>query len=732
MSVFAAWGRFVFRRRIAVLVTSVLLLAVSGLLVARGGTLSAVITADVESVRALSLLERELPRPGKSSFQLVFQSKTLLATDAEFQADLLGAIAELAKDPRVAAVIPPRALPPPLAAARMSTDGHGAIVEVWLKDDLQKAGPTYAALRAKVKPRVLSVLATGPLAEQEDFDRVLEQDLVKAELVSVPLTAFVLLAVFGSVVATLLPVGIGLFAVLGGVAALFTLSRVTPVSPYAMNVVTLIGLGVAIDYSLFIVSRFREELARGASTEDAVVEAVATSGRAVAFAGLAVTIGLAGLLFYRGMFLDVIGIAAAIVVALSVLFALTSLPALLGVLGPRVDRLRIPLVKVSSESPFYRRVAARVMEHPVLVLLPTLALLVAAGLPFFGIRTANSDVTVLPTTAEARQGYDELAKGFPGQDPSPIVVLVQFPGNPLEASRIGALHDLVTTLRARPGVLRVDAPVAFDPRLPKEVEAQLLAAPRAALPPELAGMIGAMVGPTTALVTVRSAHPPTSEETRALVKGLRASPVVGDGRLVITGRTAVDLDLFEFVKQRTPRTVGFVMGMTFVVLLFALRSVLLPLKAVVMNVLSITASFGALVWVFQRGHLSSVLRFTPGPIEPVLPVLLFCLVFGLSMDYEVLLLTRMQEEWDHSADNRRAVAEGLAKSAPLITSAAVIMVVVFAAFAMARVVLIQAIGLGMALAVALDATLVRTLVVPATMRLFGDANWWAPSFLRRR
>ncbi len=245
-------------------------------------------------------------------------------------------------------------------------------------------------------------------------------------------------------------------------------------------------------------------------------------------------------------------------------------------------------------------------------------------------------------------------------------------------------------------------------------------------------MITAMVGPTTVLVTVRSTHPPASEETRALVKGLRASPLVGDGRLVVTGRTAVDLDLFEYVKQRTPRTVGFVMGMTFVVLLFALRSVLLPLKAVVMNVLSITASFGALVWVFQRGHLSSVLRFTPGPIEPVLPVLLFCLVFGLSMDYEVLLLTRMQEEWDHSGDNRRAVAEGLAKSAPLITSAAVIMVVVFAAFAMARVVLIQAIGLGMALAVALDATLVRTLVVPATMRLFGDANWWAPSFLRRR
>lgn len=732
MSLFAAWGRFVFRHRVAVLVASVLALIASAVLVVRGGTLSAVITADVESVRALSLLERELPRPGKSRFDLVFRSATLRATDPSFAAELGAAIAPLAKDPRVAAVIPPSALPPALAQARLSADGGGALVEVWLRDDLMTAGPHYAALRALVKTSTLTVIAAGPLAEQEDFNKVLEQDLQRAELVSVPLTAFVLLAVFGSVVATLLPVGIGLFAVLGGVAALFSLSRVTPVSPYAMNVVTLIGLGVAIDYSLFIVTRFREELGRGASTEDAVVTAVATAGRAVAFAGVAVTIGLAGLLFYRGMFLDVIGVAAAIVVALSVLFAMSSLPALLGVLGPRVDRLRVPLPRVSSESPFYRRVAARVMDHPVLVLLPTLALLVAAGIPFGKIRTANSDVTVLPTSAEARRGYDELAQGFPGQDPSPVVVLVQFPGNPLEPARVGALHDFVVALRARPGVVRVDAPVAFDPRLPKEVEAQTLAAPRAMLPPELAGMLSAMVGPTTALVTVRSAHPPTSDETRALVKALRANAVVSDGKVLVTGRTAVDVDLFEFVKQRTPKTVGFVMGMTFVVLLFALRSVLLPLKAVAMNVLSITASFGALVWVFQEGHLSSVLKFTPGPIEPVLPVLLFCLVFGLSMDYEVLLLTRMQEEWDESGDNRRAVAEGLAKSAPLITSAAVIMVVVFAAFAMARVVLIQAIGLGMALAVALDATLVRTLIVPATMRLFGDANWWAPRFLRKR
>jgi RND superfamily putative drug exporter len=239
------------------------------------------------------------------------------------------------------------------------------------------------------------------------------------------------------------------------------------------------------------------------------------------------------------------------------------------------------------------------------------------------------------------------------------------------------------------------------------------------------------VGDDLVVLAVTTAGAPESESARAVVRAIRSERRVGDGTLLVTGQTANDVDTTDFIVEHTPQAIVFVMAMTFVVLLLAFGSVLLPLKAVLMNLLSISASFGALVWIFQEGHLARLLAFEPRPLEPTLPVLLFCSVFGLSMDYEVLLLTRMQEEYERTGDNARAVAEGLERSGRLITSAAAIMVAVFVAFALARVVLVKAMGLGMALAVALDATLVRVLIVPATMRLFGDLNWWAPRFLRR-
>jgi RND superfamily putative drug exporter len=514
--------------------------------------------------------------------------------------------------------------------------------------------------------------------------------------------------------------------VAAGIAVIFGLSRLMPVTPYALNVTSLIGLGVAIDYSLFIVSRFREELAAGAEVERAVETAVATAGRAVAFSGLAVTIGLSGLVFYRGMFLDVIGIAAALVVLFAVLAALGPLPALLSLLGHRIDRWKLPRLALTGREEHWRRLGDAVMRHPLLVLVPVLAVLVAAGTPFMHIRTANSDVTVLPDETEARRGYEALAKDFPFRDPNPIVLVAKFPGDPRTMSRMVAIGRLSASLLDMPEVARVDGPVPMELLVDRVRALSLLANPPKDPPKEMQLLLEKTTGASIAVIAVKTKHGPIAPETRALLAELRTIGRVGDGELLVTGRTAADADLFEYVKSRTPRTVALVLGATFIVLLVALRSIALPIKAAFMNVVSIAASFGALVWVFQDGHLAGVLGFSPRPIEPVLPVLLFCLVFGLSMDYELLLLSRMQEEWRATADNRRAVIEGMAKTSQLITSAAAIMVVVFAAFAAARVVLIKAIGLGMALAVALDATVVRSLVVPATMRLLGDWNWWSP------
>ncbi len=338
---------------------------------------------------------------------------------------------------------------------------------------------------------------------------------------------------------------------------------------------------------------------------------------------------------------------------------------------------------------------------------------------------------MLPARIESRQGYDLLQSQFPREDRSQFNVVVQYPdGSPLAPARVGALYDLSRRLGAIPGVLRVESIVNLDPSLDRAAY-QRLYAPGGNPPAPAQDAITRTIGPHIATLTLYSALPGSGDAAREIVRQVRAQRAVADGQLLVSGRTANDIDTIAQIRGDTPAALLFVMLATYLVLFLLLGSVVLPLKAVLMNLLSITASFGALVWVFQQGHLSGLLHFTPGSIDPSVPVLLFCIVFGLSMDYEVLLLSRIQEEYLRSGDNTHAVAAGLERSGRLITGAAAIMVGVFAAFGLADVIIIKSIGLGMALAVALDATIVRALIVPATMRLLGDRNWWAPRPLAR-
>ncbi|HEV2249302.1 MAG TPA: MMPL family transporter, partial [Candidatus Limnocylindria bacterium] len=513
-------------------------------------------------------------------------------------------------------------------------------------------------------------------------------------------------------------------------------------SQYALNIVTLIGLGVAIDYSLFIVNRFREELARGRTVDDAIARSMATAGRAITFSGLTVAIGLAGMFFYQGTFLASMGYAGALVVAIAVFYGLTFLPAVLAILGPRVNSLRLselwrrlrgrPISAAERGPGLWHRLAVAVMARPLAVLIPVLVFILLAGSPFLRLRLANGDVDMLPPAAESRAAYHTLLEQFPNQDQNQFQVVVHYTNgsDPLGAGNVSALYDLSRKVAAVPGVLRVASVVDLDPAIGKPQYA-LMYADRAALPPAVQEGIRQSIGKDIAVLTAYSAKPISSDEARAQLKDIRAIAAPPGAELLVTGFTAYDVDAISFILGKTPAAVTFVVLATYIVLFLLLGSVVLPLKAVLMNFLSISASFGALVWIFQDGHLSSLLSFTPSSIDPTLPVIMFCIVFGLSMDYEVLLLSRMQEEYTRTHDNRYAVAEGLERIGRLITGAAAIMVGVFLAFALAQVVIIKAIGLGMAIAVAIDATLVRALVVPATMRLLGDLNWWAPRPLAR-
>ena len=731
---FAGWGRLVYRRRWWVLGLSGLLLVASGFIASQGGKLqSGGLISTSESGRASELIERELPRSGGSTFTLIFSSPTVDAKSPEFRAAVEAALEPLRADPRTATIVTPYDGSAPDPSLLISKDAHAIAVDVAVKDELAVARDYYQELRALVHSDRLQVQATGVLAVTNGFNVVLQEDLRRAETVSLPLALILLLIVFGSVIAALVPLGVGVLAVVGGIAGMFVLSRVTDVSVYAENVVTLIGLGVAIDYSLFITNRFREELHNGRDTQAALAVAMATSGRAITFSGLTVAIGLSGMLFYQGTFLSSMGVAGAIVVASAVFYGLTFLPALLAILGPNVDRLRVPIFQPdTSGRGWWHTIATAVMRRPVVVLLPVVAFILLAGSPFLRLRLATGDVTVLPTKEESRAAYDKLRSDFTGADVTHVSVVVNYPsGDPLAPDRVPALAELAQRVTQVPNVQRVNSPVTLDPRLQPSDYAALYAQPRSQLPPQVQAFLTQTVGAHIVLLDVVTPLPAYSDEARDVVRAVRAIPPPLGAEKVVGGFTAIDFDTVNYIVGRTPIAVVYIMAATMLVLFLLLGSVILPLKAVVMNLLSISASFGAMVWIFQDGHLSAQLGFTAGPIDPTLPVIMFCTVFGLSMDYEVLLLSRMQEEYLKEHDNTHAVAMGLERSGRLITGAAAIMVGVFTAFALADIVLIKAIGLGMAIAVAIDATLVRALVVPATMRLLGNLNWWAPGPLAR-
>ena len=704
MGLLAWWGRFVYRRRWLVLVLSLLTVGASAASLIAGGQLRNVEFRDTEAGRASQLIRDEFPPvtgapvAATSSFVLIFTSNEgLAAADPRFVDGMNAALAPLRSDSRVVSIVTPDSVPPASAAALRSKDGKRALANVTVKGTTTEAEGFFSQLRALVRTDTFEVLSTGNIPLNGDINAALDRDLQRAEFVSLPLAFVLLLVVFGSAAAALLTLGVGVLVIVAGLGATFALARAIDVSQYALNIVTLIGLGVAIDYSLFIVSRFREELARGSEVESAVGIALATAGRAILFSGITVAIGLAGMLFYPGTFLVSLGVSGSLVVAAAVLYGLTFLPALLSILGPRAGAWRLPLPRGRGGGGVWHSIATTVMRRPVLVLVPTIALIAIAASPFTQLRLASADATILPPTIESRRGYDVLVNEFPGQGQSTVTVVARFPDDPL--NHRAALEDLRARLAALPNVLRVDMPLS-------------------------------PTGPHIALLSVRTASTAQSDEARAIVRAARAQSLDG-GVVLVTGQTAFDVDAVDYLVERTPIAVGFVTLTTMLALFFLLGSIVLPLKAVAMNALSVSASFGALVWIIQQGHLANVLNFTPQSIEPSLPVIMFCIMFGLSMDYEVLLLSRIQEEYRRTGDNVAAVAMGLERSGRLITGAAAIMVGVFVAFALADVVIIKSVGIGLTIAVLLDATLVRALVVPATMRLLGRANWWAPWRLGR-
>ncbi len=565
----------------------------------------------------------------------------------------------------------------------------------------------------------VTVGVTGRDAVFAEVGTTIEKDLARAELIAFPITAILLFFVFRSVVSALLPLAVGGIAIVGTFLVLTVLADLTLVSIFALNLTTAMGLGLSIDYALFIVSRYREERANGYENDEAVVRTVATAGRAVFFSGLTVAVSLGALLVFPIAFLRSFAYAGIPVVGLAVLGAVVFLPALMAVLGDRIDSWSLPRRnKTVVEGAFWSKLAHGVMARPLPIATAVIVFLLILGSPFLHIAFGLPDDRVLPASSDVRQVSDQLRDDYESNDTGALAVVLPDvdPTNGVAPDEVGAYAVELSRLD---GVARVDSASGIF------IDGQLVLAEA-----PNGDRFVAEGEPGTWLSVVPSVEP-ISDEGEQLVADLRDLPAPG-GESIVGGLSAQLTDIKAGIYERLPWAIAVIVVATFVLLFLMFGSVLVPAKALVVNTLSLTATFGAMVWIFQDGHFADSLGFTPtGLLDTTTPVLMFCIAFGMSMDYEVFLLSRIKEEYDRTGDNATSVANGLAKTGRIITAAAVLISVVFLAFATSSVSFIKLFGIGLTLAVLMDATLVRATLVPAFMALAGDANWWAPKPLKR-
>src|SRR5216683_6144579 len=699
---FETWGRTAYRRRwlvLAIALAGVVIAAVWGTRVFGALKSSGGFTApDSQSQRASDLAASTFGRDD-ADVVVLYRSATLTVNDPRYRAAVMGALASLP-----AGTVTSESTYWSTGAARFVSADHRATYAV-----LQLAGADDAA-RIKSYDAIsghlgaagsrgmtghgglgcpqgapchpglaLQTQTGGTITTEKSINKQVTADIGRAEGLSMPVLLILLLVIFGGLAAASLPLAIGGIAILGSFAALRLLTLVTDVSVYSINITTILGLGLAIDYGLFMVGRFREELRRQATVEDAVARTVATAGRTV---------------------------------AVDLLAALTVMPALLAVLGHRVNALRVrrSLRRPAADSRggAWYRIAGSVMRRPVVYVVVIVAGLVTLGAPFLSVSWGGTDARVLSASAQPRQVTEALNRDFPANATSPIeaMVVLPRPAGPATAgtaSTGGAGQAVLTAyagrLAAVPGVTSV----------------------------QLTGVRG-----NVARFDLGYQPDPRSTQARDIAARVRAVPAPPGATVYIGGVTAQLVDLLHSLGQTLP-WMALVVGLaTFVLLFLAFGSVVLPVKAIEMNVLSLTATFGAIVWIFQEGHLSGLLHFTPtGTIDPTMPILMLAIIFGLSMDYEVFLLSRIRERYDLTGDNTASVAGGLQRTGGIITSLALLLVIVVGAFSASGITFIKLMGVGMIVALVIDATVVRVLLVPATMRLLGGANWWLPRPLRR-
>jgi len=702
---FESWGRLVHRRRrpilglslIAIVFMAVWGTGVFGSLTSAGGF----DTPGSESDTAMKIAEHDLGR-GQADVVILYKSTGRGVDDPSYRQSVDKALGALPPG-KVAGVSTYWTTKSPQFVSKDRTATY-AVLQVAGADEKTREDNYKAISKDLTRVDGLTARVGGDLGTQTAVNDRVSSDIGRAEGLAMPVLLILLVVIFGSLVAASLPLLVGGMAVLGSFTALRLLTEFTDVSTFAINITTFLGLGLAIDYGLFMVGRFREELARGNSVEDSLAATMSTAGRTVAVSGITVAVSLSGLLLFDQNFLVSMGYGGIATVLVCMIGALTVLPAMLAVLGPRVNALAVRRRRIASpsgttasaaaaEGGRWLRLAHSVMRRPVIYAVATIALLLALGSPFLRITWGGLDARVLPTGADARVVSQTLQDDFPRNSTDPIEAIVT------GTSDQAALKTYSDRLAAIPGVTG-------------------------------ASVTGAK-GQTTRIALTYDGEA-SGAHARSLAQQARDVAPPPGAASHIGGESATTVDQLDSLGSTLPWLVLWVGTATFILLFLAFGSVVLPLKAMVMNLFSLSAAFGAMVWIFQDGHLSGVLDFTAtGTIAPAMPILMLAMLFGLSMDYELFLLSRIREQYDLTGDNTTAVATGLQRTGGIITSAAALFIIVIGAFSTSGISFIKMTGVIMAIGFLVDATIVRALLVPATMRLLGSANWWAPGPLAR-
>ncbi len=682
--------------------------------------------SDQDSVTGLHLLEERMQYPDPERETVVVDSDTLTIDDPEFEETVNGVVAglrgmtELVDPATVINYYEIRDSDDPAVAAQaqnlVSENGDALIIPVTLVgslDEVSKHYDAYTELLSSFATDEIQVLSVGSMSLNETFAEISEEDLQKGEGIGIPIAFIILIIVFGAIVAAFVPIVLALVAIFVAIGMAAFVGNFYDLSFLVTNMITLIGLAVGIDYSLFIIERYREERRHGRAKLDAIEEAGGTASKAVLFSGLTVVFALCGLFIMPNSIFRSLGLGAVLVVIVAIIAVMTLVPAIISLLGDRLDwprRFTYDDEAVAAayrrdaeliHSGFWGRVSRAVMNHPWPFVIGAGGLLILLAIPYFSMEKGFEGFATLPDS-DVKAAFLILDEKFAAGRLSPVDVVVD--GQNTEEVN-AAIDSLVASMTPENGFAEVGETVWSPNNDLAHIQAYFEAEPNSDEAYE-------------ALDVLRN------ELIPAAFEGVDAS-------VYVTGDTAFNQDFFDLTDERTPWVFAFVLGLSFILLMLAFRSIVIPVKAIIMNLLSVGAAYGLLVLVFQEGHGADFFGFTQVPsIEAWLPLFLFCILFGLSMDYQVFLISRIREQYDKTKNNTAAVASGLQLTARLITGAAAIMVVVFAGFAAGQLSSLQQMGFGLAVAIAIDATIVRSILVPATMRLLGDWNWYLPSWLQ--